>query len=389
MPDKIMNLLAKETGGKSYKAHKYGLDHAERPFIDYGEDGAIIWKKTAETTPHRTYVDLTKISKKLAQRNETILSFFLDGSRRVFKVDDIAYSQSGGRSVIYPIIAGQIGVGCCRRIDKVLKPEKFKREIVLSMPDIANADGKPGFFPATAQKLNECSELKRLNITLSNILPYKTAKNTDKKYEDRGTACIQDRMIQREKELVAELVRAEKIGPDNYLVKDGSLEYKPSKEDKKDKKKYQTFKNNYDWVIGASKNFNPEVCLDINGKPNPGFIADLPLYHRTPVACFENPDFLGDVQFAVWYIRLRDKKQTLTPFDGILKVEKILVTQEDVDNGVDSDLVDYLSACLINERNPVCYGKDLRWANHIYPVYLTEQFVKSKYLSAESFLHIF
>lgn len=389
MPDKIMNFLAKETGGKSYKAHKYGLDHAERPFIDYGEDGAIIWKKTAETTPHRTYVDLTKISKKLAQRNETILSFFLDGSRRVFKVDDIAYSQSGGRSVIYPIIAGQIGVGCCRRIDKVLKPERFKREIVLSMPDIANADGKPGFFPATAQKLNECSELKRLNITLSNILPYKTAKNTDKKYEDRGTACIQDRMIQREKELVAELVRAEKIGPDNYLVKDGSLEYKPSKEDKKDKKKYQTFKNNYDWVIGASKNFNPEVCLDINGKPNPGFIADLPLYHRTPVACFENPDFLGDVQFAVWYIRLRDKKQTLTPFDGILKVEKILVTQEDVDNGVDSDLVDYLSACLINERNPVCYGKDLRWANHIYPVYLTEQFVKSKYLSAESFLHIF
>ena len=389
MPDKIMNLLAKETGGKSYKAHKYGLDHAERPFIDYGEDGAIIWKKTAETTPHRTYVDLTKISKKLAPRNETILSFFLDGSRRVFKVDDIAYSQSGGRSVIYPIIAGQIGVGCCRRIDKVLKPERFKREIVLSMPDIANADGKPGFFPATAQKLNECSELKRLNITLSNILPYKTAKNTDKKYENRGTACIQDRMIQREKELVAELVRAEKIGPDNYLVKDGSLEYKPSKEDKKDKKKYQTFKNNYDWVIGASKNFNPEVCLDINGKPNPGFIADLPLYHRTPVACFENPDFLGDVQFAVWYIRLRDKKQTLTPFDGILKVEKILVTQEDVDNGVDSDLVDYLSACLINERNPVCYGKDLRWANHIYPVYLTEQFVKSKYLSAESFLHIF
>lgn len=389
MPDKIMNLLAKETGGKSYKAHKYGLDHTERPFIDYGEDGAIIWKKTAETTPHRTYVDLSKISKKLAQRNETILSFFLDGSRRVFKVDDIAYSQSGGRSVIYPIIAGQIGVGCCRRIDKRLIPEKFKREIVLSMPDIANADGKPGFFPATAQKLNECSELKRLNLTLSNILPYKTSKNMDKKYEDRGTACIQDRMIQREKELVAELVRAEKIGPDNYLVKDGSLEYRPSKEDIKDKKRYQTFKNNYDWVIGASKNFNPEVCLDINGKPNPGFIADLPLYHRTPVACFENPDFLGDVQFAVWYIRLRDKKQTLTPFDGILKVEKILVTQEDVDNGVDSDLVDYLSACLINERNPVCYGKDLRWANHIYPVYLTEQFVKSKYLSAESFLHIF
>lgn len=33
MSDKVMSILAKETGGKSYKAHKYGLDHAERPYI--------------------------------------------------------------------------------------------------------------------------------------------------------------------------------------------------------------------------------------------------------------------------------------------------------------------------------------------------------------------
>ena len=36
MADKIMKILADVTGGKSYKAHKYGLGHAERPFIDYG-----------------------------------------------------------------------------------------------------------------------------------------------------------------------------------------------------------------------------------------------------------------------------------------------------------------------------------------------------------------
>ncbi len=263
--------------------------------------------------------------------------------RNKYKVDDIAYRLSGGRSVIYPVIAGQIGVGCCHRVNKKVIPEKFKREIVLSLPDIADADGIPGFFTATAKKLNECSELKRIGLEFSTILPYKTAKNTDKKFEDRGTACIQDRMIEREKELVAELVREGKLNQDNYLVKDGSLEYKPTKEGKADKKKYQMFKNNYSWVLGVSKNFNPEVCLDINGKPNPGFIADLPLYYRTPVACFIS-DYLGDdIQFAVWYIRLRDKKDTRTPFDGILKVEKILVTQEDVDNGIESDLVDTLA----------------------------------------------
>ena len=388
MPDKIMTVLAEATGGKSYKAHKYGLDNAERPFIDYGED-SIVWKKTAETYPHRKYVPLKELSETLSMRDEQLLTFFLDGSRRVFKVDDIAYSQAGGRSVIYPVIAGQIGVGCCKRVDKQIVPEKFKREIVLSLPDIANADGKAGFFPATAKKLNECGELKRLGMEFSTILPYRTARNSDKKFEDRGTACIQDRMGEREKELVAELVREGKLNQDNYLVKDGSLEYRPTKEDKANKKKYQIFKNNYNWVLGVSKNFNPEVCMDINGKPNPGFIADLPLYYRTPVACFENPDFFGDVQFAVWYIRLRDKSRTRTPFDGIIKVEKILVTQEEIDDGVDSALVDTLSAYLINERNPVCYGSDLRWANHIYPIYLTESYVKSKYLSTESFLHLF
>jgi hypothetical protein len=42
------------------------------------------------------------------------------------------------------VIAGQIGIGCTRRENRVLKQEKFYQEFVLSMPDIANADGKAG-----------------------------------------------------------------------------------------------------------------------------------------------------------------------------------------------------------------------------------------------------
>ena len=148
MSDKIMPILAEITGGKSYKAHKYGLDHADRPVIDYGED-SIVWKKIAETNrTNRKYIPLEDLSKKLSVRKEQLLTYFLDGSRRVFKVDDIAYTKSGGRSVIYPVIAGQIGVGCCKRKNKRMILEKFKREFVLSIPDIANADGKAGFYPS-------------------------------------------------------------------------------------------------------------------------------------------------------------------------------------------------------------------------------------------------
>lgn len=123
-------------------------------------------------------------------------------------------------------------------------------------------------------------------------------------------------------------------------------------------------------------------------KPNSNYIADLPVYHRTPVARYENRDFLGDVQFGVWYIRLRDKRRTQTPFDGVVKVEKIMMDEE-IEKGIDSDVIDLISANIINERNPTCYGTDRRWANHLYPVFLTESYVKSKYISTEMFLHLF
>ena len=385
MSDKIMQILATATGGKSYKAHKYSLDHAEIPYIDYGED-SIVWERTAETKPQKNYVPLYDLSIHLMQNNVNRFTYFLDGSRHVYKVDDIALKKSGGsRTAIYPIIAGQIGIGCCKRVGKKLVSELFEHECDISVPDIADSDGHNGFFPATVKKLNSCEELQRLNIQFKKILPYKTANVDQKKYEDKGTACIQDRMIELEKEAVAKLVRQRKLNQDNYLIKDGSLEYRPSKEEKHDNKKAMIFKNNYNWVLGVSKNFNPEVCKDIHGKSNPGFIADLPLYNRTPVAMFNS----NDIEFAVWYVRLRDKTKTRTPFDGVVKVEKILVKDKELTYGIDTDIVDILSACLINERMPVCYGKDLRWANHIYPIYLTESYIKSKYVSTESFLHLF
>ena len=250
-----MQVLAKDTGSKSYKAHKYSLDHAERPYIDYSED-TIIWERTAETRIQNTYVPLERKSIDLAKRSDQLLTYFLDGSRRVYKVDDHSYTMSVGRTVI----------------------ECFKREIVISVPDIANADGKAGFFEAMLIKLNQIPILKQMNTQIAKIIPYKTNTNASEKFEDRGTACIQDRMIQCEKDMVAELVKKGMLNQRNYLIKDGSLEYRPTKDIWNDERKSKIFKNNYNYVLGVSKNFNPEICKDINGKSNPGFIAELPLY---------------------------------------------------------------------------------------------------------------
>ena len=386
---RITKILEEETGGKSYKAHKYSLD-SERATLKYDEsaDNTFIWKKRGETDPPVNYRSLESLSKKLAERDEQVLTYFLDGSRHVYKVDDMRYPESGGRNSIYPTIAGQIGVGICKRVNKKLVKEDLIREIVISVPCIADANGKDGFFESLSVKLNESVELTRIKNTgwnFSTPIPY-DIRTDDRKYEDRGTAKIQDLMIEREKNMVKNLVRQGKLNQDNYLIKDGSLEYRLTNTDKDSERSFQTFRQNYNWVIGVSKTFNPDACFE-KGKTNPGFIADLPLYHRTPVAYFGSDK--EPLAFAVWYVRFRDEKRTRTPFDGILKIEKILVRDDELHNGMETETVDRLSALVINERNPTCYGADIRWANHIYPIYLTELFVKSMYLSTESFLHLF
>ena len=389
MDERVMDILSAETGGISYKAHKYALDHAERPTIDYGEEHHV-WKKCGESTPRNSYVDLDRLSRDVAHSGSQMLTYFLDGSRRVYKVDDISYAMSGTRTAIYPVIAGQIVVGCCKRINKIMTRYKYVHELAVALPDIADKDGnKAGFWSAIAKKLNASSILRRLSpdgkIAFGPAMTYQTASVDQKQYEDKGTECIQDRMITIEQDMVASLVAEEKIDQENYLVKDGSLEYRNV--EKLKGQALVNFKKKYNYVIGISKSFNPHACKDTKGKANPGFIADLQLYHRAPVAWYE----AHGMKFAVWYIRLRDKSSTKTPFDGIVKVEKMLVNRDELNDerGMDSELVDLLSAYIINERNPVCYGMDSRWANHIYPVFATEQFVKSKYLGTECFLHLF
>ena len=386
---KIMEIIEKETKGKSYHTYKYSYDSLGIPSIDYDDDPNKVmkWKDSGETEILKKPRDLKPYADRLHELGEKpLLKYFLDGSRHVFKVDDIAYNNQ-----VFPVVAGQIGVGCCRRDNKRIYKERFYRELVLALPDKANADGwdDTAYFAATAKKLNDSDELKRLGLHFSSIIPYSTSKagQPGVKLDSLAIAVIQDYMIEAEKRMVSELVKDKRLDQDNYLLKDGSLEYKVAKVGREDLRSLQKIKHNYQWVIGVSKAFNPEICLDHTGKPNSNYIANLPVFHRTPVARYEN-NYSGDVQFGVWYIRLRDKKRTQTPFDGVVKVEKIMMDEE-IENGIDTDVIDLISANIINERNPTCYGTDRRWANHLYPVFLTESYVKSKYISAEMFLHLF
>lgn len=378
----IMIKIAEETNGKSFRTFKYSFDNMDMPSFDYDDHSDITWERMGETVTHKKAINLSKHSKQISTE-KPCFSYFLDGSRHAYKVDDISY-----RNQVYPVIAGQIGIGCCNRLDKEMKPFDFERRLVIALPKVANQDdwNKKLFFKNLLKKVNTDDRLTIEQIQFTDIIPYSCKKDEVEKMENKGIAVIQDLMVEQEKLMTAKLASKNLLNYNNYLLKDGSLEYRVV--DIKSEREIRSFKNNYRWVVGASKSFNPENCKDHNGKNNSNLIADLKLYHRTPVSMYSSSR-IGNMKFAVWYVRIRDKIHTSNAFDGILKLEKILVTDDQISNGVETEEIDWITANIINERNPVCYGDDFRWANHLYPVYVTERYVKSKYLSNTMFLNLF
>jgi hypothetical protein len=395
MKNSTLNLFADECGGRLYKPFRYCYETVAVQSIQYDDLRKIEAKEKGETENIRgNYVNF---SSKLQQNvGMPLFQYFLDGSRRTYKVDDIAISGK-----IYPIVAGQISVACCER----LNPDKFRnvaevmqRKFVLAVPDKININDRPAreFFGNLKEKFNQQALLQRFSIQFDNVLSYATdfdEKDEKKqtKYEDRAVAKIQNEMVEAEKEVVNLLCKKNKLNNETYLIKDGSLAYSELRTiDKNDRgteraNAFSKMIKNYENVVGVSKSFNPELYKQKNKGSMAEIIAELPLYARTVAlrTTFDNNDF------AVWYVRIRSISHTDNPFSGVVKVEKILVTQEQKDRGINSEEINLISINLINERNPVCYGADNRWANHLYPVFLTESFVKSQYLSDVFFLNLF
>jgi len=375
----ILSVISRETGGKSFKTRKKFYDSGDPHSVDYDDSIRVDLKLYAEKTKHKQSIDLKNLSQSI---KKPLFNFFLDGSRRIFKVDDIAYDRK-----VFPILAGQIGVACCRRFDGYLKKHLFARMNVLGLPEYAaQNDNIKEEFNNLLNKINETHYLKKKNFNLQKILPYSSNKLEEgESYEKKATASIQDEMIRNEKELVGSLASKNDLNQNSFLLKDGSLEYKSIG-------KSRLTKDNYRYVVGASKAFNPELFKSDDAKSNATVLAQLPLYHRTPAYKYTSTwskSKEGPVTYAIWYVRIRSAERTDSPFEGILKLEKILLTHDEEDYGIESDLIDEITANVINERNPVCYGEDNRWANHLYPIYITEKFIKSNYLSNEYFMNIF
>ena len=280
---RIIDYVAKETQGKPFKSYKYCFDTVEMPHVLYEEQESsyIPLKDYAENVHDPNSRDICPLAESCMD-SEPLFRFFLDGSRKVYKVDDIQYDNK-----VYPVVSGQIAVACCERImneDNTFDSFKhFDEEVysVLCLPVKANMEGADNtlFFNNLCKKIQEKQDFQR-RCNLKKVLYYPTQIQGKETLENKAIAKIQDDMIECEKGIVARLTAKHLLTQDHYLIKDGSIQYKAMKTG--DYKELAKIRSNYQHVIGVSKSFNPNLMKDKKGQSNAGEIARLPLFHRTP-----------------------------------------------------------------------------------------------------------
>lgn len=201
------------------------------------------------------------------------------------------------------------------------------------------------------------------------------------KYLRLAIAKIQNEMLDQERLLVEEMVLNGLVSNDDaMLIKDGSIEYKKDFTNRPDKELASAvFNQNFRDVVGVSKLFDPELLS--RNEPHIGtIIAELKPMYRTKAYRYIHEG----KSYCVWYIRLRNTINRSNSYSDIIKVEMFMVGNK----VKQSALIDSISAHLINEAYPVCYGKDARWANHLYPVYVTETFCKSNFVDEKLIIKI-
>lgn len=296
----------------------------------------------------------------------SLLRFFLDGSRRTYKIADVIID----RRRYLPIVAGQVGVAVMRRNEqRGVEPirEYCRLENVIAFPDaISKAD-----LTELQREINERFPAK------FQLLQYKDRKQAGKDPVDLAVARIMSEMHDMEIEAVQRMA-SDQVLSDNYsmLVIDGPLRFK---------KRFDLvqFRN----VIGLSKTFRPTFTLGKGRRSVDVGSITSGLAYGERTSAFKTT--VEDKIIGMWYLRIHPQDQMTNPLQGIVKIERYAVDSVDREEGFEADRVDNICRHILRERNVVASQRDSRWASHIYPICMAESYLKASFMGDSRFKALF
>jgi len=282
--------------------------------------------------------------------------YFIDGSVRSYFLGTVLEQNRDT-----PILYAQIGACALRREDDgtVRVHDLQTRHLLLAE--------QQQLSPQAWGSLQSVCPPNLLDLVDTSPQQQAWAKNADPRNRANGVARF--RMRSLEGEMMKPLLPL--LG-DEWLIMDGSLMFDPIR-------RILLSASTQPPVLGVSKNFRKDPQFRVRRSPRAvrysiyRLLAKLPHEHRT--LAFKALD--GQVAF--WYVRLRPQGAMDYPLMGVVKCELATPSGQPPD----SRLLDALSSALVAERSVSPHGRDRRWHAHLYPIYLAEQAIRSRFYSHE------
>nr|VFK10638.1 MAG: hypothetical protein BECKLPF1236A_GA0070988_1004113 [Candidatus Kentron sp. LPFa]VFK26738.1 MAG: hypothetical protein BECKLPF1236C_GA0070990_1003815 [Candidatus Kentron sp. LPFa] len=310
--------------------------------------------------------------RKVENHGGSFFRYFLDGSQRSWRVINASI-----RGHYLPFCAGQVGVAVIKRDDNgMFSPVRSLTTVrnVLAVPNLIDKDE----IPDIAGKIN-AGLAENQHFTIVRYTP-KDGKDPG----DLGRAMIIDEMQREELRTIRRMIEQNLIGDRAMLAKDGGLQYRKDKRDQELnplKDDVIQLRN----VIGLAKTFKPELIVGKGRKRQSlgNLTKGLQWKERTTVI---KPFPVGNqkAEYGWWYLRLRPTDWMYSPLQGVIKIEVFAMGKEK-EEGISQGRADTLSSYVLAERNATPYKADARWATHIYPIYLTETYLRASFLSHTRF----
>ncbi|MDR3299564.1 MAG: hypothetical protein LBU43_06075 [Candidatus Accumulibacter sp.] len=185
----IILALERETGRDCFDTFRRCLDRERASLVEYDDLERQFMSEQGETVRYGGPRNVSDIARSW-QEHEPAFQLFLDGSRRTYKIADIPIGMQ-----VFPIIAGQVGVGVCKRENRRFSACDLFLHTVLAFPDKLDTEGKNAkqhraFLADLTAKLNAAQN----RVHLDALLLYPTQAN--KNFEDKGIARVQEYMVE-------------------------------------------------------------------------------------------------------------------------------------------------------------------------------------------------
>lgn len=300
--------------------------------------------------------------------SDCLFRYFLDGSMTTAPAGHVVDTR--GRYL--PIFVVQIGVAATRLDDTTIAIENYRNRNILFLPDTFSDEDKKTARSEIMRAEN--GPRYRFNLELD-MYPIKPDTVPVDSARERSLT----NMHRMEIDLIEHFSKSGKVTRDSLLMIDGSLQFYENLD-----RQRESFRN----VVGVAKSFNvhQKVGTGSKAKAVGTIVASLKHRHRTPARKIEH----RNLSIGSWYLRLHSPKPIvgLGVTDGVVKVEVFPDNAPETELSLDTNRCNIISENVLSLRHPTTPWDDSRWASHLYPIHVTERYIKTRFKNNRTMMAI-